>query len=77
VRVVAYLREIRAQADLTLTEVEETTGISRGTLSQLETGQRFPADKHVGELERVYGPRADWYPKEVLVLIQNDRGGDG
>lgn len=72
-RVVTFLRDIRANADLTLTEVEEITGVSRGTLSQLETGQRFPADKHISQLELAYGAPATWYPAEVLLLIQNDR----
>ena len=36
------LKRIRAQRRLTLTDLERTTGISKSTLSQLETGQRRP-----------------------------------
>lgn len=37
------LKQIRAQRHLTLTEVAEATGISKSTLSRLETGQRRPS----------------------------------
>ena len=36
------LREVRQRRGLTITEVAQTTGISKSTLSRLETGQRRP-----------------------------------
>jgi len=36
------LKRVRSQRRLTLTGVAETTGISKSTLSRLETGQRRP-----------------------------------
>jgi transcriptional regulator with XRE-family HTH domain len=41
-RVPARLKRVRVQRGLTLTEVTEATGISKSTLSRLETGQRRP-----------------------------------
>ena len=37
------LKRIRAQRDVTLTELAERTGISKSTLSRLENGQRRPS----------------------------------
>ena len=37
------LKKIRAQRDVTLTELAERTGISKSTLSRLENGQRRPS----------------------------------
>ncbi len=37
------LRRVREQRGLTLTEVAQTTGISKSTLSRLENGQRRPS----------------------------------
>lgn len=72
-RVVTHLREIRVAADLSLTEVEDLTGVGRGTLSKIERGVELPADKYVDALELAYGAPAHWYPPEVLLLIQKDR----
>jgi transcriptional regulator with XRE-family HTH domain len=72
VRLTTNLRTIRVAAALTLTEVEDTTGISRGTLSQIETGRRLPADKDIAQLELVYGDPSTWYDPRLLLLIQND-----
>jgi transcriptional regulator with XRE-family HTH domain len=41
-RVGARLRQVRAERGATLTAVAELTGISKSTLSRLETGQRRP-----------------------------------
>lgn len=71
-RVPTNLRAIRTAAALTLTEVEDLTGVNRAVLSQIETGRMLPADKHVGQLELAYGPAAGWYDAEVLLLIQRD-----
>ena len=38
----ARLKRIRTQRGMTLTGVAEATGISKSTLSRLETGQRRP-----------------------------------
>lgn len=37
------LRRVRTQRDVTLTELAEATGISKSTLSRLESGQRKPS----------------------------------
>jgi len=37
------LRQIRQKKDITLTELATTTGISKSTLSRLESGQRKPS----------------------------------
>ncbi|RCV50298.1 helix-turn-helix domain-containing protein [Marinitenerispora sediminis] len=37
------LRRLRLRRDITLTELAETTGISKSTLSRLESGQRRPS----------------------------------
>jgi len=63
-------------AALTLTEVEDLTGVSRAVLSQIETGRMLPADKFVAQLELAYGPPADWYAPGLLLAIQNDNGDD-
>lgn len=39
----ARLRRIRTQRDVTLTELASVTGISKSTLSRLESGQRRPS----------------------------------
>lgn len=39
----ARLRRIRTQRDITLTELAAATGISKSTLSRLESGQRRPS----------------------------------
>ena len=37
------LKRVRAQRDVTLTELAAATGISKSTLSRLESGQRKPS----------------------------------
>lgn len=39
----ARLKRVRTQRDVTLTELAATTGISKSTLSRLESGQRKPS----------------------------------
>ncbi len=48
------LRRVRAQRRMSLTEVAEVTGISRSTLSRLETGQRRPTLELLLALSQVY-----------------------
>jgi transcriptional regulator with XRE-family HTH domain len=48
------LREIRARIGLTLTDVSAQTGISKSTLSRLETGQRRPTLELLLTLAQTY-----------------------
>jgi transcriptional regulator with XRE-family HTH domain len=48
------LRKVREQRGVTLTEVAERTGISKSTLSRLETGQRKPSLELLLPLARAY-----------------------
>jgi len=48
------LKRIRTQRGMTLTGVAETTGISKSTLSRLETGQRRPTLELLLALSQVY-----------------------
>jgi len=75
-RVPTNLRAIRTAASLTLTEVEDLTGVSRAVLSQIETGRMLPADKFVAQLELAYGAPASWYAPDLLLAIQRDGEGD-
>ena len=48
------LRRLRIQRGVTLTSLASTTGISKSTLSRLETGQRRPTLELLLELSRAY-----------------------
>ena len=48
------LRRLRVQRDLTLTDVAERTGISKSTLSRLESGQRGPSLELLLPLTKTY-----------------------
>jgi transcriptional regulator with XRE-family HTH domain len=48
------LRRLRTQRGVTLTSLASTTGISKSTLSRLETGQRRPTLELLLELSRAY-----------------------
>jgi transcriptional regulator with XRE-family HTH domain len=48
------LKRLRSQRGLTLTALAETTGISKSTLSRLETGQRRPSLELLLPLARAY-----------------------
>ena len=48
------LRHVRERRRLTITDVAEQTGISKSTLSRLETGQRRPTLELLLPLARVY-----------------------
>ena len=48
------LRRLRTQRGVTLTALASTTGISKSTLSRLETGQRRPTLELLLELSRAY-----------------------
>jgi transcriptional regulator with XRE-family HTH domain len=53
-RVAPRLRRIREQRGFTLTELSERTGISKSTLSRLETGQRRPSLELLLPLAQTY-----------------------
>ncbi|MBM7503547.1 helix-turn-helix domain-containing protein [Agromyces aurantiacus] len=48
------LKRLRSQRGLTLSELSETTGISKSTLSRLETGQRRPSLELLLPLAQAY-----------------------
>jgi transcriptional regulator with XRE-family HTH domain len=50
----AQLRRVREQRGLTLTQVAHETGLSKSTLSRLETGQRRPSLELLLPLAQVY-----------------------
>lgn len=70
------LRQIRVDQALSLTDVVERTGISRGMLSQFETGRALPPDRHLAQLELAYGPPHLWYSAPILLMLQDDNGDD-
>lgn len=75
-RLPCRLREIRGARSLR--EIEDDSGVSRGTLSRIEQGRELPADKHVPTLEQAYGAAAhEWWPPAVLLLIERDHSEDG
>lgn len=49
------LRRIRTQRDITLTELAEVTGISKSTLSRLESGQRKASLELLLPIAKVHG----------------------
>ncbi|MGW5851023.1 helix-turn-helix domain-containing protein [Streptomyces sp. NPDC055254] len=53
------LRRLRARRGLTLAALSETTGISRSTLSRLESGRRRPCLELLLPLAAAYGVRLD------------------
>jgi transcriptional regulator with XRE-family HTH domain len=53
------LRALRRQRDLTLDELSEQTGISKSTLSRLESGGRRPTLELLLPLARIYGVTLD------------------
>jgi transcriptional regulator with XRE-family HTH domain len=48
------LKRLRSQRGITLTELSQTTGISKSTLSRLETGQRRPSLELLLPLAQAY-----------------------
>ena len=53
------LKRLRSQRDVSLSELAETTGISKSTLSRLETGQRRPSLELLLPLAQAYGVPLD------------------
>lgn len=68
------LRQLREARGLSITQAERETGISKGTLSAIERGKALPLDKHVSEIERVYGARLVevYSPAGLLALQEGD-----
>jgi transcriptional regulator with XRE-family HTH domain len=58
------LRELRGQRSLQ--QVSDVCGLHRGTLSQLERGERLPRPSDLAGLRRAYGPETGWYQVEVV-----------
>lgn len=73
-RLPTRLRQLRLDQATSLGDAEERTGISRGTLSLIETGRALPRDSQVGQLELVYGPPERWYEPAILLHLQRDNG---
>lgn len=70
-KLVCHLRGIRG--DRPITEIQEASGINRGTLSQIERGIMLPLDRQVASLEAAYGARVEaWYTPRGLLAIQED-----
>ena len=59
------LRRLRAQRGLTLAALSEATGISKSTLSRLESGQRRPSLELLLPLADVY--QCWWAARKQLV----------
>lgn len=77
-RIVCHLRAAREAKGLHLRQMEELTGVSRGTLSQIERGERLPKDKIVPALEDAYGlPCIEWYFAGCSFAIVSDDGQAG
>jgi transcriptional regulator with XRE-family HTH domain len=53
------LKRLRAQRGVSLADLSETTGISKSTLSRLETGQRRPSLELLLPLAQAYGVPLD------------------
>jgi hypothetical protein len=54
-------------------EMEDATGINRGTLSLIEVGRLLPTDGQVEPIERAYGLNFEfWYSRAALVAIVED-----
>jgi transcriptional regulator with XRE-family HTH domain len=64
------LRELRARRDLTIRQLEAEVGISRGTLSQIETGARVPTPAQLHQLSEFYGVAADGWRFVVLATVE-------
>jgi len=70
VRLACRLRELRRARSLSIRDVEESTGISRAYLSQIENGRLLARDEWVARLEHVYGARQEaWYPPPPGAIV--------
>jgi transcriptional regulator with XRE-family HTH domain len=61
----ARLRQARVAKDLTIPEVSDRTGISRGNLSHLENDKGKPSSDALTNLSALYEVSTDWILKGV------------
>lgn len=54
------LRSLRIAHNLTIPDVNQKTGISKGNLSAIETDKNKPSANALIELSQLYGVSADW-----------------
>jgi putative transcriptional regulator len=59
IRLLNRLRVARAERDLSQTELAQSVGVSRQTISSIETGQYCPSTLLAFRLARVLGVRVD------------------
>jgi transcriptional regulator with XRE-family HTH domain len=70
-RLRCHLREARGKRSIR--EIAAESGIDRGSLSQIERGQRLPLDDQVRAIERVYGiARTEFYDANGTLAIVPD-----
>ena len=70
-RLPCRLRDHRATP---LRVLEHQVGISRATLSRIETGHQLPRDQDIPRLEAAYGlPFDRWYAGPQLFLFDDER----
>jgi len=64
------LRQLRERRELSIKGLELLTGISRGTLSQIETGSRLPSPRVLHQLAEFYGVEAATATFVVLATFE-------
>jgi transcriptional regulator with XRE-family HTH domain len=65
------LRTLRGKRPIT--EIEQASGVHRGTLSMLERGRLFPTEKQIDGLERAYGVAVhEFWPPYVLAVLDRE-----
>lgn len=64
------LRELRQRRSLSIKQLEELTGIARGTLSGIETGTRTPTILQLQRLSEFYGVAADSWRFVTLAVTE-------
>lgn len=57
------LKNIRIEKNLTITEVSQKTGISKGNLSSIENNKNKPSAQALVLLSELYGVTTDWILK--------------
>lgn len=71
-RVTCSLRQRRG--DKLLKDFAEQAGINKGTLSAIESGYRFPTDRQIPAIEKVYGIAiGEAYPPHVVIELGPDK----
>ncbi len=54
------IKEVRERYDLTQKKFGENIGLSRPQVTLLETGKRYPSDRTISDICRVYGVSRNW-----------------